>query len=451
MFLELRRYNLGKKSKMEGNRFGYPTFQSFQDFSTDYKCYRRLEYDVALNWVQCWQRILRWYEEEKKMGGLGYKLEHVGTAYSELGRSENKLASAAMRLEDFTQDHTKNLSEQCHTTGVEINRKRAREQFSPTPPLSGSESPSSLWPSPSSLSSSQSSQSSPCPPSPKRLCKGLRADERPSISKPAEKCIQRIKERAKKRATEAYKASMKKQTLPTLCPSPHQVQGENDIQMTDTLENSGPPEVIQEAAEAEPEDTLMTDGLDLDNHTPLCPSISYSRPSEHIGAEKPPLSDVQGPIPRRTRSATKFGPALSGGSSRDTGREPPEKAKTLEIAFLNTATADNESPTETPALRRSERIMEKAETSVLLYQPQFNDAQPPQPPEQKQPRKKPTPMKNSRHPRQKKPMIQPNGLEPPQTPKQKKSKILRDVIESTRSSRQKKLEKGARKAVRQGS
>lgn len=463
-FLNWRQQNLGDSPTTKEQEFRYPKFKSSPDYFAAFENFRSFEYEIALTWLKCWQRVVRWYEEEmgiKKSKDPSSFPPALGS-YAKAARlrvreSEQELADAAMRLEKSKREHGHALSQHGQTTGGEIIVTQAQKPSPSTTPLpklesshssQSSSSPPQLSLSPPSPQSSQSSQPSQPPPSPKRLCKGLCEDRSPSVkSSFAQKRHLRSREGVKKWRAKKGKTNTEQQAHPTFSLSPHKVHEEDDTQMTDTSEDSAPVEVIHENERAESEDTVMTDFEDSDNHNPLSSAVSHSRLITNTASLELPTVNCQSPTLRKTRSATKLDQAFS-------GEGPKELGKTFTgqpMMELSNAASKTISPTGSPPLRRSERRMEKAAASAAITHSHLGVNSPHQPSEQKQPQTKPTIKKTSRQSRQKKLMVQRNELEPPQTSGQKKSKIIRDAIESSRSSRQQKLQKRARDAGRLGS
>ena len=436
-FLKWRRYNQGDTIDMQRREYFCPQFESALDFFAEFEKFRGFQYNHALTWLKCWERIVRWYEEEIEMPHPditpGYLDDYAEEARSHVRDSEQKLADAALRLQNSMQEHAHALSEQGQTSGCDTKKECPQKPFPPTPPLSGSESPESSRyssspsqfslssPSPPSSQSSQSSQSRPSPrslQSPERLSK----DRRPSSnSSAAEKCHRRSKkEKARKGGAKMGNTNTKQQPLPIFSLDPNEVKKDSDIEMSDVPEGPGLAEALEELNEPEPEDTVMSDVEDSPSHTLSSPSKSHPRPTTNTHLRKLPSPSARGPTSRKTRSATKLYQALSDKVTKNKNirKKPTTKAKQfteqqtmvlLNAASTNLPPTDPISPSTIP-LRRSERLKNKAAASAVISPPQLNAVEVP------------------RLPRQKKPRLQPNALETPRKSKRKNPKMQSKAI-----------------------
>lgn len=174
-FLAWRRRELGEKSTAQEEEYQCPQFQSVFEFSAQFESFRHFEHSIALAWLRCWQRVVRWYEEEIETprwyvdesattppdGPPEFLYDRLKAARSHLKDSEQKLADAATRLEKSRQEHAHALSEHGQSIDGENAIECPQNQSLPMPSLPGSDSLHS-----SQSSSSSSSQSSFGVPSP---------------------------------------------------------------------------------------------------------------------------------------------------------------------------------------------------------------------------------------------------------------------------------------------
>ncbi|KAL9070657.1 MAG: hypothetical protein Q9161_004711 [Pseudevernia consocians] len=498
-FLDWRRYILRGSPFTEPRSYRRPQFQSDLEFYAEFENFRLFQYDLAMEWLKCWQRVVRWHEEE------GDDDDKAEVALSHLRDSERKVTDAATRLEKSRQEHTRAIAEHGRQIGGKIETECPEKLCPATPPVSGSNSPkssrspssiapySTFPPSPRSSQSSQTSQSSPSPlssqtpqsppsppssqtpqlpPSPpssqtsqspasplssqtlhssERLSKDRRSADKGSR---AEKLRRRAKkEDTRKKVTKMGNTDTERQTIPPFSSSPPQAAKDDDIQMTDALEDPRPMEPIKEFEEAVSEDTVMTDIEDSPNHILSTSSDFHSTPATSTASKRSPSPSTQGPTSRKTRSTPKLEHALDGKILKKTGKKPSKKVKVFteqqqELLLLNIASSNNSSMG-SPSLRRSERLKEKAAASAAESQP-LNGAQPSPSSGDKQRQKKTGHVEPSRRPsRKKNPKKQLDPLEPPLTPRQKKKLEMQSrIIESSRSLRQKKRERRARDAAR---
>ena len=413
MFLKWRRHNLGDKPTTQRQEYRCPEFRSAVDFFAEFEKFRQFQYNVALTWLKCWQRIVRWYEEETETPHPaitpGYLEDYADGARSHVRDSEQKLADAALRLQNSMQEHAHALSEQGQTSGCDTKKFFPQKPFPPTPPLSGSESPESSRYSSSppqfSLSSPSppSSQSSQSRPSPQSLQspESLSKDRRPSNkSSSAEKCHRRSKkEKARKRGAKMGNTNIKQQPLPMFSFDPTEVKRDGDIEMSEILEGPGLAEAIEELNEPESEDTVMSDVEDSPSQTLSSSSKSHPWPTTNTHLGKLPSPSAGGPTSRKTRSAKKLGQALSDKvtKNKNVRKKPTTKIKQfteqqtmalLNAASTNLPSTDPTSPSAIP-LRRSERLKKKAVASAVITPPHFNAVEIPRPPRQRKPRLQP--------------------------------------------------------------
>ena len=467
IFLEWRGHQTANKSTMERKGGQRPHFRPALEFFGEFEKFRRCQYNRALSWVKCWRRIVRWYEEEIEMPNPDYEqyTPHDLQKYAEVARSrvtesEQKLADAARQLEKSAQEHARALSEYVSFSDGETRVEGQQGAFPPIPPPSNSECSrtsrsSSSTCSDSSLSSrsphssqsslsSQSSQSSQSaePPSkdrnPRMQISSLDKAERRSKKKDTRKLGAKIAN---------HDTNIEQQAAPSFSPGPQQIITDDDIEMTDASEDPGALD------RAEIEDTDMIDPHDALSCNALFSSESRSRPSTKIESKKSPISSGNGVASRKTRSVSKTDHALSGRTPKNVGKKPTKKAKTFteqQAIILLDAASNNSSALESPPLRRSDRLKEKASSSAVTPPSHPNPAPSLQSPEQMQPKRESAKIKSSGPLRKKKPKTQPNALEPLQDSTQKKSKIPSNSNDQSRSRRQKKLEKRARSTVRPG-
>ena len=440
-FLDWRRYIRGESPKTKPRSYQCPQFQSDLEFFAEFEKFRLFQYDLALTWLKCWQRVVRWHEEEIETPSY---LDGVEVARSHVRDSERKVTYAATRLEKSKQEHTRAISEHGQQIGGKTETECTEKLCPPTAPLSSSKSPQSsrssssiapYSPSPPSPPSSQASQTSQSPPSPfssqtsqsppsplssqtsqstERLSKDRRsAEKRRRRSK---------KEDTRKKVAKMGNTNTEQKTVPPFSSSPRQAAKDDDIQMTDALEDPRPMGPIKEYEKADSEDTVMTDFEDPPNHNLSNPADIHSTPTTSIASKRLPSSSIQGPTSRKTRSTTKLEQALDGKILKNTGKKPSKKVKVFteqqKLLLLNVVSNDSSSMGSPPP-RRSERLKQKAAASATESQ-SLDAARPSQSSGDKQPQKKTGSVGPPRPSRKKNPKEKLDTLEPPLTPRQKK-------------------------------
>ena len=470
-FLNWRRHSLGDKTSMKGRKYQCPQFESASDFFAEFRKFRRYQQNIALAWLKLWQRMVRWHEEEIETPDPevpditpGYLEDYAEIARSHMRDSEQKLAHAATQLEKATQEHAHTFSEHGHLTGGESRIELPQNLFPPTPPASGSGSsesshssssppesfessctPPSSHPSLSSRSSSSPPQSSHSSLSPRSASsppqssqtpqpsEPLFKDRRPSIKRGSIEKIRRRskKDNARKGGSKIEIIDTKQEALPKFSLGPHEVE-KDDVQMTDASEDPRSFDTTEDFETAETEDSVMTKLEDT--------------PNQNSSSSK-----NQVPASRKTRSATKLDQSSSGRVPKKKGKKPAKKVKTFTeqqtIMLLNAASI-NGSPTDSPPLRRSERLKEKVAASNNTPSTQIFATQNPQPSGPKRPQQNPSLVENSQSPRQKKRKIEPeietDSLGQSQPPRQKKRKLEPEIdnnpLGQSQSPRQKKRE-----------
>lgn len=396
-FLQWRRRRLGDSSTMDRQRDQCLQFRSALEFFGEFEHFRHFQYNQALNWVKCWQRILKWYEDELEMPNPDYRHytpqnlgEHAEAARSRVIESKERLADAARQLEKSVEEHARALSDHVSFSDGETRIKGQQGSFLPTPPPSNSGcSRTSRSSSPSysdcSLSSrsphssrssfsSHSSHFSQCshsaePPS---------TDRNPRIqTSSSEKAELRSKNDARQLGAMIGIPDIKaeQQALQSLSPRPQRVKNHDDIEMTDASEDPGTVDGAENedtdmadpgaVGGADIEDTHMTNPHDALGYDTLFSSESRSRPSTKIESKKPLISSGDGVASRKTRSASRPDHTVSGRVPKNVGKKPTKNAKTFTeqqaIILLDAASAKS-SALQSPPLRRSDRL-EKSLTS----------------------------------------------------------------------------------------
>ena len=460
-FLKWRDDHQGVRCLTERQGDRYPTFQSALDFYANLKDFRKWEHDEALSWVKYWQRVVRWYEDENETPEPpGWLDDYAKEARSHMRDSEQKLADTATRLEKSMQEHAHALSQHGQPIGDETKTRSPQIRHLPTPPPSSSESSQSSRSSSSSLSSCSSSSTQSSEPSqPSRFLERISQNNTSSNkSSSARKGYRRSKkEAARKHGEKMVNTNTTQQALPPFSLAPHQVERDDDVEMMDAQEGQSPIEAMEELHTPESEDTVMTDFEDIPPCTP-CSSNHPSKPDTNKKSEDLPSSSGPNRTTKKTRSAyaTNLDQALSGKVPKKIGKQPSKKVvkftEDQKMALLNAAST-NDSPTDSPLLRRSERLKEKAVASVITSSSpmplsHLDAAQASPTSEQKQPQEELVPIDSSRLSRPRKSKKELNVPEAPQTSRRKKSKISKPAIESSRSSKQKKLEEKVRDAAR---
>ena len=437
-FLAWRRRELGEKSTAQEEEYQCPQFQSVSEFSAQFESFRHFEHSIALAWLRCWQRVVRWYEEEIETPGWyvdefattppdgppEFLYDRLKAARSHLKDSEQKLADAATRLEKSRQEH-----------GQSIDGENAIEcpqnQSLPMPSLPGSASLHSSQsssssssqssfgvPSPQSSHSSQPSQSSHFPSFPKSpQPPGHVSEDRkpPGKGSSAEKLYRRSKKKnTRKKGTNISTVNIEQQALPTFALESQNVEEGVDIQMTDAPISPDSVETTEKYWGSESEDKVMTDPEDPLNHISTTPS---QPPIINTKSQKSP-SPSQGPTRRKTGSATKLDQAAPSRVLKNTKKKPAKKAKkfTEQQAMLLLNAASHKDPdTNGPPLRRSERLKEKAAMSpATTAAPQLNAVPSPQSSQKEQPQEEPGFIEPSQSLQQEQPEEKPSLIEHPQ-------------------------------------
>ena len=416
LFLTCRQRDLGDESTMQEQELRCPQFQSASEFSAEFEKFQRFRYDIALTWLVCWQRIVRWYEEESERAHPFYSNVPLD-GYAKKARahvidSEQKVADAATRLQKAMLEHAHALSE--HASD-ETRIEHSQTAFPPPRPLPDSESPRSSQPSVSSSSpsssqimvsipspqtsqsslssqyprspqslepprsprsshSSQDSSSPLSPQSPEHLSKDRRLSSKSSSAKKGHRTLKKQNARKGRASMSNTNTNTKQQALPIFSLDPHQAEKGDDVEMTDAAEalSVDATEELQEAG-AEFDDIVMTDVDDPLTPSPSSSSSSsqsYPKPVTNAEPEKLPLPNARGPrktqptTTRKTRSATKLDQALPNGvpKNKKIGQKPAEKVKAFTeqqvMTLLNAASTSSPSTGSVP-LRRSERLKEK--------------------------------------------------------------------------------------------
>ena len=442
-FLKWQRGEPGEKPKIQWGDYQCPGLKSGLELSADFEKFRRLEYESALTWLKCWQRIVRWHEEEIKTPqcyAMDAKLfpghlppeflyRNVEAARSRVRGSEQEVVDAAARLDTARQDHARSIRGE---SGIEC----AKKPFVPPPSLShlssvqSSKFPIPLPSQPPSHASQpsvppqspQTSHSTPSPQSSERMCKGRRPSSKGSS---ANKLHRRSKKKGTRKEAKIRNIDTDQQALPTFLSDSHNVEDDDDIPMEKAPEISSL-ESIERSYGAESEDTVMTEVKDPP--TPiLSPPSQPSSPIPNTKLKKSPLP-AQGSAPRKTRSATKLDQATSSKVLKNTNKKPAKKTKMFtekQAVILLDAACNTYSPTTDCLLRRSERLREKAALSATTVVPQPNAGQPAQPSQQRQLQDIPVSGESSQSSRQKKRKREPPELEPPPESAQPKQKRRR--------------------------
>ncbi|KAM0804739.1 hypothetical protein BDR22DRAFT_885410 [Usnea florida] len=386
-FLQWRRRKLGDETTMDRQRHQCPQFRSAVEYFGEFEGYRRFQYNHALSWLKCMQRIVRWYEEEIDNPNPDY--EHytpqnlrarAQAARARITESKQILADAAMQLEKSAQDHASALSKQ-----TQIGSQQGA--IPPTPPPSISEGSRTSRSSSSSCSkaslssrsprSSQSSLSSRSSQSSRssRSATPPSEDRNPRMqictSHIAERRLKKINTRRLRANTANLDANTEQQAAPKIPPGPQKIIVDDDIEMADTSEDPGAVDgaeneetnMIDPGAVGRPEieDTDMTDRHDALDYNTSFSSGSLSGPSTKIEAKKSAVSSGNGVTTRKTRSVSRPDRTAFGRIPKDVGKKPTKKAKTFteqQATILLDAASSKCSALESPPLRRSDRLKE---------------------------------------------------------------------------------------------
>lgn len=151
---------------------------------------------------------------------------------------------------------------------------------------------------------------------------------------------------------------------------PDRVIAGNDVQTTfpDGAIGDGEESRILHTPRTDVKDTLMNDVKDLVNNC----SGSASKVHSNCRSTKAPPPTHQAPISRKIRSAKTLGQPFSRRVLKHAGKKPTRNAKAStrpETIAMVSATSLEESPTDSPPRRRSQRIKEKALASVSAAAP----------------------------------------------------------------------------------
>ena len=482
MFLAWRRENLGDASTMEGQVYRCPTFGSPLDRLAELEDFRRFEHEIALTWLRCWQRVVRWHKEEKNNPDQpGWLYDYSKIARSHMTDSEKKVTDAAMQLEKSIQEHSNALSQLDKPVRDETKPQSPQIYTLPTPPQSNSGSSRSSRSlssscSPVSTQSLEPSQPARSPESPfqdrrsSKRCRSARKD-----------CRRSKKEDARKHGKNMEHVNTDQQPLPSFHIPPPQLEIDDDAEMVDVQEDQSPVEGAEEYTTPESEDIVMADFENSSRPTLSHPSGSRSEPIMGNRTSK------------KVQSGRKIDQKVPGKILKNTGKKPTKKAKTFTekqtMALLNAASTED-SPKEFPQPRRSERIREKAAAPAIISpspisssQHNANHTYPPlrrserlqgkaaastiipssstpssqsiadhtsPSSERKQPPGTLDPVEPLQPSRRRKAKKEMNTLEPPKTSIRKTSKITKPVVEPSRPSRQKALTKQTRDTARHG-
>lgn len=480
-FLNWRRRELGDYTLVKEGEYRCPEFGSALEFFTEFEDFRLYEYNLSLTWLRCWQRIVRWYEEEidtprwyideintpDRDSTPGFQEDHAEAARSHVKDSEQKVADAAARLEKSSQERTHALSVHCESVGGETAIRFPQKPSLPSPSISDTDSLRSSQSS-SSSSSPSSSQLSMRPTSPQTSCSSQpsRSPQSPPQSPPLSHSTQstyspessqsphsskriskdrrrmdkgstvgKLHRRLKKNNVRKKEANIsnintEQQALPKFSLDSHEVKEDFDTQMTDAPKLPTSAEVIDESWKEESGDIIMTDSEDSLERIFSDASLRHPRPVTDTHSKKS-LSPAQGLIPRKTRSTTKLDQASTSKVSKNKSKKPVKKAKVFteqQTMMLLNAASNQVHTTNGSPLRRSERLKEKAAVSNATAASQLNVAQLSPPLQHERSQKKPSAVRDSR---QKTANIQSNALEPLpklKRPRQKKCKIRAETL-----------------------
>lgn len=475
-FLEWRRGKLGERSNAQKGEYQCPQFQSVLEFHTEFEKFRQSEYEAALGWLKCRQRLVRWYDEEIETLRY-YVFDRKATqpentpyfvymfaeeARSHLRDSEQRLADATIRLEKASQERAHAVSVLRESIGGETAMQYSQKSFLPSPPVSDTDSlqspPSfsssssqlSIRPTsphashstqpPHSLQSPQPSQSpqsthSPQSPHSPQSSKRISKDQRPlSKGSTFEKLHRRLKKKnLRKKEANVSNINPEQHALPAFSLDPDDVKSDVDTQMTDAPKLSTSAEAIDQSWGVGSGDIVMTDSEGSLSHVFSDASLHHPKPAIDTHSKRMP-SPAQGHTSRKTRSTTKLDQASTSKVVKNKNKKPAKKAKVFteqQATMLLNAASNQVSATNGSPLRRSERLKEKAAVSTAIAAPQLNVAQLSPPLQQERPRKEPSAVKDPKSSRQKMVNIQSNALEPLpklKRPRQKKCKIQAESI-----------------------
>ena len=461
-FLEWRQQKSAGTPTLRGQSYWCPAFESSQDFHAEFEDFRRSEYDIALTWLKCWQRVVRWHEKEKgNPNPAGWVYDYVKVARSHMINSEQKVTDAAVKLEKSIQEHAHARSQHGEPTCGEAKKGSLQIHTQPTPTQSDSGSSGSSFSSSSCLLSPPSTQPLGLSQPEQSFKRPFQDQRSPKKSRSVRKDYRRAKkDDASDREGEMEKVNTNQQALPPSSIPSTRVEMDDDVEMIDVQENQSTVVAMEEVQAPNVEDIMMTDVEDPSPNT-ACSSKSQARSINKEKSKKMPSSGAPHWKSRETRSTAKLDETLAGKVPKKSGKKPAKKAlkftEDQKLALMNAASASTmESPTEYPSLRRSERLKEKAAAPVVRSfpptpSPQFDHGHISSSSEHKLPPERLEHVDPSRPSGRRKSKKELNSLEPSQTSRRKKSKIPKPVVEPPRPSRQKKLEKQVRDAARRGS
>ncbi|CAD6563769.1 MAG: hypothetical protein ASARMPREDX12_000055 [Alectoria sarmentosa] len=371
----------------------------------DYVTYQKSQLDKAWSWVECWRGLQRSTEKQietlTKAGipTLGGSIESI-EQYVERFQQDVHTAEAQLRS---AQQYFAELSSQQIPLAAHEGTQQSTDCQQMPPSAHGSDASGSRFNEREHLNLRVSPTKAHRPSLRHKVLGSVHPSSIPGRVR---------KMRAKKGNTERGQLISVSHTI-----VPDQVILDEDIQMPDAPNHLYLHEAIGEIEGAEPIDTLMSgikDTMVVDAGSPLNTSPppiskvdSKGRGARAIQESALPIHQI--PTSRKTRSATKLDQAISNRilkkAHKKTDKRPAKNAKTFTeqqiIGLLNTALS-RDSSTESPLLRRSERLKKKAAAPAVILPPQVSAAQ---------------------H---------------AQSSRQKKRKIASSHIESSLSSRQKK-------------
>lgn len=347
----------------------------------DYVTYQQSQLDKARSWVDCWRGLQRSTEKQietlTKAGipTLGGSIKSI-QKYVERFQQDVRTAEAQLRS---AQQYFAELSSQQIPPAAHEGTQQSTDCQQLPPSAHGSDASGSRFNEREHLNLRVSPTKAHRPSSTHKVPGSVHPSSIPGRVR---------KMRAKKGNTERGQPISVSHTIVS-----DQVILDDDIQMPDPPNYSYPHEAIREDEGAEPIDALMSgikDTMMVDAGSPVNTSPpriskvdSKSRGARAVKEAALPTHRI--PTSRKTRSATNLNQAISNRilnkAHKKTDKKPAKNAKTFTeqqtIALLNTALTSHSS-TESPSLRRSERLKKKAAAPAVVSPPQLSAAQPAQ-------------------------------------------------------------------------
>ena len=412
----------------------------------DYVSYRRFQLDRAQSWVASWQRLQKSSEDDIQFTprdqGLSILENTISTIRAYVEKFQQDVRNAELQVRSAEQQLAELSSQRVSPAPIQM-KQQSNGHPHLAPGLPDSASTESIPETPARADSSRSAT---------KVNRARDSTYPPPISGIPCTIHQPSKASKREKGTQEKGHDLDEEHPVTVTDvvDSEQVMVDNDIQTIDALDSSFPDEEIGDGGRAKSietpmndvEYTLMTDGEDPDNSCSHIASQVHSKARGAQLARNHSLLIHQVPTSRKTRSAKKLNRTISSRVLKDTCKKPTGKSISLTgqqaMAVLG-PTAVNGSPTDSPLLRRSERLKEKAAATSSTSPPQVKATEPSKGSRPKKVGEQPSSVKSFHPPRQKKPKVQPSALKSPRTSRQRKPKIPINDVGPSLSSRRKRL------------